>query len=103
MCQNVICSYVVDYERGILQSIDANKLPILVAVDELEGAPLDMQWPLKVPLKMEAQAVASSCVQAAVTVANVTGVLADEMTHGFPHSNPRARQCLVDKLYLASH
>ena len=88
MCQHITYSYVVDDEGGILQSIDANKLPILVVVDELEGALLDGQWPFDVPPESEVQAVASSCVQTAVTVANTTGASTDEMTHGSPHANP---------------
>jgi hypothetical protein len=103
MCQHVICSYVVDDEGGILQSIDANKLPIIVVVDEFEGALLDGQWPFDVPPESKIQAVASSCVQTPVTVANGTGASIDKMTHGSPHADPWATECFVDKRYLLPH
>ena len=101
--QHVTCSNVVDDEGSILQSIDADKLPVLVVADEPEGALLDVQWPSDVPPESEVQAVASSCVQIAVTVANTTGASTGEMTHGSRHAAPWAREYFVDKRYLMPH
>ena len=103
MRQHVKHSYLVVDEGGILQSIDADKLSILVIVDELEGALLDGQWPFNVPPEAKIQIVAPSYVQATVTVADGNGALTDKMTHGSPHADTWAAECFVDKHYLSSH
>ena len=103
MCEHLTCSYVVDDEGSILQSIDADKIPILVVVDELEGALLDGLWPFNVPPESKIQAVAPSRVQTAVTVANGTGASFNKMTNGSPHADPWAAECFVDKRYFSPH
>ena len=82
VCEHVPLGYIVDDKGSILEGIVTDNLPILVVVDEPEGALLDVQWPLEVQPESEVQAVAASNVQTAVTVDNTTWVLTDKMTHG---------------------
>ena len=61
---------------------------------------MDFGGPLDVPSKVQVEAVATRCVQAAVAPTGAARVAWDEMPNWPPHVDPVTGECIMNQLYL---